>query len=384
MQTQTPGPLSPGDLDFSVLGPLRADSRHGVEFRLFWAGSGSYWLLSDGKPGRSAAAYLYSPQRPAGEALRLWMRLGGPPQARLFLNRDALEQLQRVVADALGIANPILSFAAGPPRPANKLIAAIMDGAGRPHAFAKMAPRGAARELLSLEADALTRLAGIGSLRSSLPRILGRMESTGFEILLLAPGPVSRGPRRAGEAHLHFLAELQEATSEEGTVAELRQFGEALRLLNKARAVLRPPELERYERVLDVLRSELGSSPLHASVAHGDFVPWNTRSGSSALWVLDWESARAGTLGGFDAFHFEFVPAALKGRGEPAPALPLALLDRTWPEGRELVPLLRLAYLMSLSLQYCHDLGQSGRSRRNPILARAWASLDKLLQPYGK
>jgi len=46
-------------------------------------------------------------------------------------------------------------------------------------------------------------------------------------------------------------------------------------------------------------------------VAHGDFVPWNTRAADGRLYVFDWESASWEAPNSWDMFHFKTQVAAL-------------------------------------------------------------------------
>jgi hypothetical protein len=105
---------------------------------------------------------------------------------------------------------------------------------------------------------------------------------------------------------------------------------------------------------LERLHDELGPASMPLSLAHGDFAPWNTRLGPSSLFVFDWERASEGMSPLYDVFNFQALQAALQGRrgGVRDRRFLLTLLDALWPEGRERLPLLYLAYLAHVTLLY--------------------------------
>ena len=105
---------------------------------------------------------------------------------------------------------------------------------------------------------------------------------------------------------------------------------------------------------LERLHDELGPVSMPLSLAHGDFAPWNTRLGPHSLFVFDWERASEGMSPLYDAFNFQALQAALQGRrwGVRNRRFLLTLLDNLWPEGREHLPLLYLAYLAHVTLLY--------------------------------
>jgi hypothetical protein len=105
---------------------------------------------------------------------------------------------------------------------------------------------------------------------------------------------------------------------------------------------------------LERLHDELGPVSMPLSLAHGDFAPWNTRLGGQYLFVFDWERASEGVSPLYDAFNFQALQTALQGRrwGMRDRRFLVTLLDALWPEGRERLPLLYLAYLAHVTLLY--------------------------------
>jgi hypothetical protein len=105
---------------------------------------------------------------------------------------------------------------------------------------------------------------------------------------------------------------------------------------------------------LERLHDELGPVSMPLSLAHGDFVPWNTRLGPQSLFVLDWERASEGMSPLYDVFNFQSLQAALQGRrGDMRDhRFILALLDALWPGAQDRLPILYLAYLAHVTLLY--------------------------------
>ena len=105
---------------------------------------------------------------------------------------------------------------------------------------------------------------------------------------------------------------------------------------------------------LERLHDELGPVSMPLSLAHGDFAPWNTRLGPRSLFVFDWERASEGMSPLYDVFNFQALQAALQGRrgGIRDRRFLLTLLDALWPEGRDHLPGLYLAYLAHVTLLY--------------------------------
>lgn len=357
------------------LAPLGPGTKGGPGYLVYGNASGSLWLLPQGKAGRRAAAALYSPQTIRGEILRLAMRTG-LPLARITLDRDAVADLSRLVTAVLGVPDVTLAFTAGPPRTAARFTAVAVNVDNRPVAFLKVATgEGASR--LAHEVDVLRRLAAVPRLAARVPRVLQRIGWRATVVVVLTAGPPVRGPGRPGGQHTKFLATLAAETRGCTTYRD-SATGEALAKELEARHLgFDPPWYELLERTVRRLEGTFGESNLPTALAHGDFVPWNTRRDANGLWVYDWESARENDLPLMDAFHFAFVPSVLTGR--PAPQGWVAeTAKRHWPTVAGSLAELRLAYLAGASLQYCSGLHPESRPT-NPILARARRELEQSL-----
>jgi hypothetical protein len=60
------------------------------------------------------------------------------------------------------------------------------------------------------------------------------------------------------------------------------------------------------------IAGQLRSRPVHATIHHGDFAPWNIKVLPSGAWmVLDWERGELAGIPGWDWFHYVIQPAIL-------------------------------------------------------------------------
>ena len=132
---------------------------------------------------------------------------------------------------------------------------------------------------------------------------------------------------------------------------------------------------------IDALLTAHGSTVMTAGAWHGDFVPWNVRSGGGEIGVWDWERFATGVPLGFDRLHFD-AQVAVHRRGM---AIPAALASLT-ANSSQLLPGLDdgarsatvAAYLTELLVRYESDsIGTD-----NPALT-AWCThlADALTRP---
>lgn len=370
------------DLDLDPIRMFLAGRSGGSDFRLYRSRSLSYWLLPAGTAGRIAAEYLYSPQKLAGACLRVAMQCGVLASGTVRVSDDTLSDLKLRIAREAALQDGDLAFSIGPPRPGNKAVLSLIRD-GRPLAFAKVASSVGAKELLAAEAESLDRLAGIPEIAGRVPRKLACFDWRGSEILVVSPGPRSRGPKRGGKLQAEFLGDLHAATVVAREFRACPARG-AIASASAGEAGLPTGEdRDRYGRVLRVLDGAFGRDLLPTSLAHGDFAAWNTRRGREGLWVFDWETMFPSGLPMHDAIHFGFAPAALMDRRERVRLADL-LIERVWPAGRDLLPYLRLAYLADVSISTARRLGGESQSRKNPILSRARREIDAQLEAVGK
>src|SRR5215218_334732 len=315
------------------------------------------WLLPANQPAlrRAGIEGLYQPNSLRGRALKTIIGAGALQGQKVWLQEDDLERLETMVASVLGVEGVRLAFYLGVPAPHRKVTAQVLTPLGKTLAYAKIATSELARGALDTERRALLRLSQSKALQGTVPKVLGSVDWQGGTIVLISTGPPTPGPRGLCSAHLHFCRQLFNSFRVQNTFGHspmLARMSEKWRTLEQISPQSLPAN--NVEQALKRLHDELGAVSMPLSLAHGDFAPWNTRLGSRALFVLDWERASEGMIPLYDAFNFQALQAALQGRrrGISDRRFVMRLLETLWPEGEKHLPNLYLAYLTDVSLLY--------------------------------
>jgi hypothetical protein len=314
------------------------------------------WLLPAKQPAlrRAGIGGLYQPNSLRGRALRTIIGAGAVPGETVWLEEEALVRLETMLAPVIGVGTVRLAFYLGVPAPHRKVTAQALTPDGRTLAYAKIATSPLAQVAVKTERRALLRLSESAGLQGRIPKVLGTFDWHGGTILLITTGPPRPGPRELSSVHLRFCTQLFQSFGVQETFVESPMWTRMseiwLRLQDGSPETL-PDNLG---RALERLHEELGPVSMPLSLAHGDFAPWNTRLGPRSLFVLDWERASEGMSPLYDAFNFQALQAALQGRrrGIRDRRFLLTLLNALWPEGRERLPILYLAYLAHVTLLY--------------------------------
>ena len=314
------------------------------------------WLLPANRPAlrRAGIGGLYQPNSLRGRALRTIIGAGAVPGETVWLEEEALARLETMLAPVIGVGTVRLAFYVGVPAPHRKVTAQALTPDGRTLAYAKIATSPLAQAAVKTERRALLRLSESAGLQGRVPKVLGTFDWHGGTILLITTGPPRPGPRELSSVHLRFCTQLFQSFGVQETFVESPMWTRMseiwLRLQDGSPETL-PDNLG---RALERLREELGPVSMPLSLAHGDFAPWNTRLGPRSLFVLDWERASEGMSPLYDVFNFQALQAALQGRrrGIRDRRFLLTLLNALWPEGRERLPILYLAYLAHVTLLY--------------------------------
>jgi hypothetical protein len=314
------------------------------------------WLLPVNRPAlrRAGIEGLYQPNSLRGWAVRTIIGAGVVPGERVCLEEEGLARLEKMLALVLGVEAVRLAFYLGVPSPHRKVTAQVLTPDGKTLAYAKIATSPLAQAAVDTERRALLRLSQSAGLKGTVPKVLGSLQWQGGTILLITMGPPRPGPRGLSSVHLRFLKEVFEAFRVQETFVESPMWTHIsetwLRLQQSSPETL--PEI--LGPALERLHEELGEVSMPVSLAHGDFAPWNTRLGAHSLFVLDWERASEGMSPLYDAFNFQALQAALQGRrrGIRDQRFLLRLLESLWPEGRNHLSVLYLAYLTHVTLLY--------------------------------
>ena len=314
------------------------------------------WLFPAGRPDlrRSGIRGLFRPSSPKGHALRALILAGGLPGQGVSLRPDALEKLEDEISGALAEPEVGLAFYLGVPGAYRKVTVQVMAPGGRTLAFAKVSASPMTRELIERERRVLLKLSGSEGLRGKVPEVLHAFDWGDSRVLLITGGPDGPGPRRLTRAHLDLCGAVFSPFAHHGVFEESAMLSRMSRTLLRVRPHLPDLLSSTLHRALGRVREDLGPARLPLSLCHRDFAPWNTRTGARGLFVFDWDGAKEGTVPLYDLFHFQAIQAALFGRRVPLldRALLRAALDDVWPEGREHLSSLYLAYLLDMALFY--------------------------------
>ena len=283
------------------------------------------WLLPAKEPAlrRAGIGGLYQPNSLRGRALRTIIGAGAVLGERVWLEKDALARLERMVASVMGVEAVRLAFYMGVPSPHRKVTAQVLTPEGKTLAYAKIATSSLAQAALETERRALLRLSESAGLKGTVPKVLGSLPWHGGTILLITMGPPRPGPRALSSVHLRFCTQVFQSFEVCETFAESPMWTRMSEIWLHLRHSSPETMPANVGPALERLHEELGPLSMPLSLAHGDFTPWNTRLGA---------------LG--------------RRRGLRDRRFLVSLLDALWPEGRKHLSDLYLAYLAHVSLLY--------------------------------
>jgi len=332
---------------------------------------------------RRAALGLYAPQTWLGLVLRFNMRRGWLSTGRIGLAESRVAGFLAAVEDSLGEVDLRVAFSVGPPRPTQKITAALIGRDSSIRGYAKVAFSGEARAALGRERRVLQEISDVRPLSAHIPSIRAWLQWEEADVLVLSPGPVTAGPGVLGNTHFSFLQLLHEASQRESDF-ELSPIRQRLsRKHEKLGGRLAHGWDRRYERAIDRVDRVLGSVRMPTCLAHRDFTPWNTRTGDLGLFVFDWELAEDGTIPGYDAFHFRAIQAALMGRPVDLDNWIPGFVESVWPGGGELLSDLWLTYLVDTSMDYAEARAITAGVGDHRVLDWFATEIDGLLEGLG-
>ncbi len=229
-------------------------------------------------------------------------------------------------ADTADDDDLVLSMSIGPARANRKPVLQVLTRYGRTVGFAKIGVNELTRTLAAAEADSLRTVAAAAPRHLIVPSVLHQGRWNGLEILALSPLPIWLPRARHSTARLR-AAMLEVAEIGGVTTAPLRDsrywadLGRRLRSLgtDDTAGALR----EAYARISE----RAGDAPLRYGSWHGDWTPWNMATLRDTLLVWDWERFGGGVPVGFDAVHYTFQDAVVRGGSDPAVAVTRTLDD---------------------------------------------------------
>jgi hypothetical protein len=326
---------------------------------------------------RRAALAIYNPLTAAGLAAKGLIWSGVWSARAVGVSAEALDELQSIMADLLDERHAEFAFWVGATGIYSKTVILVMDAAGRPLAYAKLAALATAQHALCHEISILERLSTVSALRGRIPQLLSRTEWRGLPVALTSPGPARRAPPVFGAPHREFLSSLRDATRMPGILVESSMWRNATALLAQWRSVLSSAWLDRYDWALTYLERHRGHAWLDLSLAQHDFVPWNTRiHRNTSLFVFDWEFSKDGSVPGSDFFHFPIALWAVRRRAVDRDAV-VGLIAAARREGIEAPGDMLLAYLVDLALFY-HDAMFCEGKQHHSCLQIAAQAIDVL------
>ena len=203
----------------------------------------------------------------------------------------------------------------------------LVDGAGKPAGYAKLAWNESSSEFVRTEIGALRAVgASTGPVRAPALLAVGTLGE--FPFLVTEPLPLDvravrgrvKGPT---PQELFALCPVSRVGALSGT-EHFQALGHRLAALDPASV---PALAQALARLAELLQTRDPVLPV-ADRWHGDLVPWNTaRDSGGRLWCWDWESCEPDAVAGLDAVHWMFSVRRERGEGPMAANLLQAMVD---------------------------------------------------------
>jgi hypothetical protein len=230
------------------------------------------------------------------------------PHRVLVASRGAFA-LEALVREVTAELQPVFSLSLGTEMRFRKLTVQVMRPNGEILGYVKLPLTDAAVERVRHEAETLNYLWSFPALRSHVPRVLYAGDWGDGTILFQSRGPSRPGPvlfNLQCEEFLRLLWGIR-ATEKPGHVL----WEEVATRWRKAEPNFASGWRALGQAALSKAKRELDGVMIACGAAHGDFAPWNMRTGDGQLFVFDWESASWEAPSSWDIFHFKTQGAAL-------------------------------------------------------------------------
>lgn len=252
--------------------------------------------------------------------------------------------LHEHLAEALGVPTVAVAGGFGPPRPNQKPVLRVFDGAGETIGFAKVGWNDLTRGLVEHEAEFLASAASAHTDRIVVPGLAAVGSWRTRTVAVLKPllgGPRLRRPPVPGPPVLNEVAGLADRyTTPIASSPHRRRSSHTA-----------------VDAALTTIDDLWGSRALPYGRWHGDWTPWNLATTGRRIIVWDWERTAADTPVGLDAIHFAFQTRLAAGAPSPVAALVDAVHTVTpvlhalgVPEGA--VPAVACLYAVELELRF--------------------------------
>ena len=329
------GPPSQGGFTHSNIGApavVSWDESRGAIARLFREGYSHFhrflvlpsrdairWLLPLSDVGKQLPGFqIYTPYFPLARVAKaltvsILARWRGWPYHRVLVVSKAALPLEVLVSEVTGEHQPVFALSVGTPNRVRKLSMLVMRPNGEVLGHIKLPLTEAATNRVRHEAATLERLWNFAALRLHIPKVLHAGNWGDAYILFQSCGPSQPGPVEFGPLHQRFLETLRALQPVERPGQVLVE--EVAAHWRKAQPSLGSRWQELGAVALERANRALAGVAVRCGVMHGDFTPWNSRTGNGRLFLFDWESAEWQAPGGWDIFHFQTqVASSLKRR----------------------------------------------------------------------
>ncbi len=216
----------------------------------------------------------------------------------------------------------------GSGRTHTKITALAIADRGGNDVVVRIADSEAGLRAVERESEALRAIHSSG-LSGQVPRPLAEGWWNSY-YLLVQEGRLTSANRqeiRLTEHHLGFLRKLSRIGTKILPFGETRQWKELKKWSESDQSADIPTPLGRI--LNKVLSGDTAANPLVLHRTHGDFAPWNIKTGNDRLFVYDWEESQPDGLALTDAFHFLFRQASLVGPWPGAAQMVLRLYGET-------------------------------------------------------
>lgn len=351
-----------GGLEALRFAGLTGPSSSGATYDLLRDRFDGYYAIPRSRTGR-ALSRRFADVFPALRWLpRLLRPMPGSEPVRL--SAETLAELVEAMWER-GSKVALPAFRIGVPGAYRKIVAALPVASGREWCFGKLPAHDGGIPPIARETDVLRRLAECDSLDGLHPRVIGFTTFRDRPLLVLSGGPTAAARRRLGRTHREFLDRLYGATGRKssfGRSSIWERWTSDLTLLDTDPRWQRARET--LSRAADRVTDRLAGREVTLCMAHGDFVPWNTRALPNSIYAFDWEKALDESIPGHDAFHFEIVPRVLRGRGISPPRVAMRLARRRTMDFGIDAETAYLGFLVETGLHYaaarvrCPDQGE--------------------------
>ena len=262
-------------------------------------------LYNAQSPKASFAKALFATGLRAGMAGRLLPPVHLIARRKPGVGNGTAVHIFEYLRDALRREDLNFGISVGTPGPHRKPVLLVLSGDGRPLAYAKVGLSRMSNALVQREGEMLQFLANQPIRSFSAPAVLHSGWWDGrYVVVQSAPKRETKttAPSRRYQ-YLDIPKELAGLHTLWMPLEESALWTDVLLRIGKVAS-----KFYRHTLELGVRKAEarLKGEQLPFHLSHGDFTPWNTRSGGEKIYVFDWEHSREAGLPAQDVFHFYF------------------------------------------------------------------------------